>query len=856
MTIFRGITFRLTLVFVLIASAVMVGSGTLLYFSERQQMLDSVQAELQIASMEKQSALEEWISHIGEDVVAMSKSPAFVSAVQDMLAAAPGSTQGGAAHERVVGELSVRVGGGQPYLRWLVLDPQDGRVVADSDGQEEGKYRQDLPYFINGKVGPFVQNVYFSPSLQAPAITVSAPVMTAGGRLAAVLAARINLTEMNAIVLKRTGVRQTDDAFLVNTSSLFVTQPRLNANPAVLSRGVHTEAVTRCLAHESGVLLADDYNGSLAIVQFTWLPAWNMCLIVKVAQTEAFAPVEAFGRSVILVGGIALLAVAALAIAMARSITRPVLRLQEGTARFGRGEFDVRVPETGRDELGMLAHEFNQMAALSREQSLLRGRLERMYGLSSDLLCVVDFEGQFKEVNPAIDQVLGFGQGDLLGTPFLELVHPDDREATQAALAALAEGHGVTGIENRHRHKNGSWRWLLWNAAADPRERLIYAVVRDITARKREEENLRRFATVVRDSNDAITIQDFEGRITAWNRGAELMYGYGEEEALLMNIDRLTTPGKVEERKDFTRRLMAGEGITSFETQRVTKDGRVLDTWMTVTKLTDEAGRPIGIASTERDITERKREEEALQKTLADLERSNRELEQFAYVASHDLQEPLRMVSSYTQLLARRYSDQLDQDAHDFIAFAVDGANRMQRLIQDLLTYSRVATHGRPYEPVDLHQPLGEAIANLQSAIDESGAMITNGDLPTVTGDRTQFIQVFQNLIGNAIKFRKKEEPPRVHISARREGAEWILSVKDNGMGIDPQHFRRLFVIFQRLHGSQEYAGTGIGLALCRRIINRHGGRIWVESAPGQGSEFFFALTADRPPSPSRGAVS
>jgi PAS domain S-box-containing protein len=857
MTTHRGITFRLTLVFVLFASALVAGGGILVYASGRQQMLNSILAELQVASTERQSALEEWVSHLRRDVVVVSRSPAFVSAVQDMLAAAPGSTQAAAAHERVVGELRVRVGGGLPYLRWLVLDPQDGQVIADSDGQEEGMYREDQPYFVNGKVGPFVENVYYSSALQAPTMTISAPVMTGDGRLGAVLAARIDLREMNAIIQRRTGDRQTDDAFLVNTSRLFVTQPRLVADPAVLSGDVLTEAVNRCLGHGAGVVLADDYRGIPAIINYAWLPTRDMCLIVKVDQAEEFAPIEAFGRSVILAGGIALLAVAAIAIAMARSITRPVLRLQEGAARISRGEYDVRLPETGRDELGMLAQGLNQIAAtLSKEQTQLRRRLERMYGLSSDLLCVVDFEGRFSEVNPAIEHVLGFGQGDLLGTPFLELVHPEDREATQAALATLAEGRGVTGLENRHRRKDGSWRWLLWNAAADTRERFIYAVGRDVTARRREEENLRRFATVVRDSNDAITIQDFEGRITAWNRGAELMYGYGEEEALLTNIDRLTTPGKVEEQKDFTRRLIAGEAITSFETQRVTKDGRVLDIWMTVTKLMDEAGRPIGIASTERDITARKRAEETLRRTLADLERSNKELEQFAYAASHDLQEPLRMVSSYTQLLAGRYSDQLDQDAHDFIAYAVDGANRMQRLIQDLLTYSRVSSRCSPDEPVDLNEALGEAVANLQAAIRESSALVTSGDLPVVSADRTQLVQVFQNLIGNAVKFRKKDEPPRVHVSARRLADEWIISVKDNGIGIDPQHFRRLFVAFQRLHGLQEYPGSGIGLALCQRIITRHGGRIWVESAPAQGSEFFFALTADRPPLPSTGTVS
>jgi PAS domain S-box-containing protein len=241
---------------------------------------------------------------------------------------------------------------------------------------------------------------------------------------------------------------------------------------------------------------------------------------------------------------------------------------------------------------------------------------------------------------------------------------------------------------------------------------------------------------------------------------------------------------------------------------------------------------------------ERKQANEELKKVVTELERSNKDLEQFAFIASHDLQEPLRMVSSYTQLLAKRYEGQLDKDAHDFIRYAVDGANRMQALIQDLLVYSRITTRGSAFIRLDLHEALGEAVANLQAAIIETSAMVTNSDLPTVNADRTQIVQVFQNLVGNAVKFRKEEEPPRVHIWAEREGSEWIISVKDNGIGIDPQYFGRLFVIFQRLNEKQKYPGTGIGLALCQRIITRHGGRIWVESAPGEGSTFRFTMKA------------
>jgi len=247
------------------------------------------------------------------------------------------------------------------------------------------------------------------------------------------------------------------------------------------------------------------------------------------------------------------------------------------------------------------------------------------------------------------------------------------------------------------------------------------------------------------------------------------------------------------------------------------------------------------------DITERKRVEkeleqaEELKQAIEALKLSNRDLEQFAYVASHDLQEPLRMVSSFTQLLARRYQGRLDKDADEFIAYIVAGARRMQALINDLLTYSRVDTRGESFEPIDSEATLDQAIANLRVAIEEGEAVITHDPLPPLVADNSQIVQLFQNLLGNAIKFRGKE-PPRIHVSARQENNEWVFSFRDNGIGIAPEYFDRVFVIFQRLHGREEYPGTGTGLAICNKIVERHGGRIWVESELNKGSTFYFAI--------------
>jgi PAS domain S-box-containing protein len=267
--------------------------------------------------------------------------------------------------------------------------------------------------------------------------------------------------------------------------------------------------------------------------------------------------------------------------------------------------------------------------------------------------------------------------------------------------------------------------------------------------------------------------------------------------------------------------------------------------WVRTSKipLRDREGNIFGVLGTYENITEHKQRETALRTTLAELERSNKRLEEFAYVVSHDLQEPLRLVASYTQLLAQRYRGRLDRDADDFISFATEGVSRMQRLIQDLLAYSRVGLPTRPTSFVDLNKVLAQVNSDLGLAIAEQQAQITHDSLPTVVADETQMVQLFQNLIGNAIKFRG-EAPPRIHVSAQ-PGADdtgWQISVRDNGIGIDAEFHERVFLIFQRLHTRRKFPGTGIGLAICKRIVEGHGGRIWVESAKGQGATFHFIL--------------
>jgi PAS domain S-box-containing protein len=343
--------------------------------------------------------------------------------------------------------------------------------------------------------------------------------------------------------------------------------------------------------------------------------------------------------------------------------------------------------------------------------------------------------------------------------------------------------------------------------------------------------------------NDAVAVIDLEGRFVQVNEATARMSGYTKEELVGRNVLDSIIAKKDRDKivLDMTQTLGEGDALGVRAYTLVTKDGREFDTEFSTAVLRDGSGNITNFVGVARDVTERKRAEEERERLLHELERSNAELQQFAHVASHDLQEPLRMVASYTQLLEKRYKGSLDADADDFIAYAVDGAKRMQNLIQGLLSYSRVGSRGKPFEPTECESVFEQALANLEVAIDESGAEVTHDPLPRVMADETQLIQLFQNLLANAIKFRN-EKQPRIHISAKEDSQEFLFSVSDNGIGISPEYFERIFVIFQRLHGREEYPGTGIGLSVCKRIVERHGGRIWVESQPGEGSIFYFTI--------------
>jgi PAS domain S-box-containing protein len=511
-------------------------------------------------------------------------------------------------------------------------------------------------------------------------------------------------------------------------------------------------------------------------------------------------------------------------------------------------------------------------------------------------------DGCYLQVNQKFCEMLGYSASELLGRAAADFTHPEDREKGRQYRQPMWEGKlDKLREEKRYLRKDGSVIWTnrTVSLARDISGKPMYfiRVIEDITEHKLGEQRQAIEYAVTRLLAEAHSIVEAMPRVVQ-TLCESLGYAYGARwvhdprEHVLRNteswclhdpaveafrqvsttrVETLTaSPGglnrgvwatgepvwladvalettlkrresalKAGLRSAFAFPLRVGGefyGVMEFFSREVKpRDERVLD-------IAQTAGSQIGqfIARKQAEAALRAAHDELARKAQ-ELTRSNAELEQFAYVASHDLQEPLRMISSYTQLLLRRYGNSFDSEAKEFMDFVVDGATRMKQLIEDLLAYSRVGTHGKEFRPTECEAVLKKALVNLRAAIEASGAAVTHDPLPTVDADEVQLAQLFQNLIGNALKF-KGAETPRIHVGVTQQADGWEFAVRDNGIGIDPQYFERIFMVFQRLHGKGEYPGTGIGLAICKKVVDRHGGRIRVESQPGHGATFYFTL--------------
>ncbi len=469
---------------------------------------------------------------------------------------------------------------------------------------------------------------------------------------------------------------------------------------------------------------------------------------------------------------------------------------------------------------------------------------------------LVDSNFRICEVNPVALPVFGKIPGGIHGRKLDEIIHilwqPEYAdEIVDIFRHTLETGESyITPERTEYRIDRGvteSYEWRLNRIVLPDGQFGVVCYFQDITDRRRAEQNANLLASIVESSEDAIVSKNLDGIIMSWNQGAERLFGYTAAEAVGQSIAIIIPPDRRDEEPKILGRLRRGERVEHFETIRLRKDGSQLNVSLTISPVRAANGRIVGASKVARDVTERVRYQQALQEANVALERANADLQHFAYSASHDLQEPLRMVAIYGELLQEEFAGKLGPAGDKYIAHTVEGAIRMENLLKDLRAYTQASTMGNdPTDDIDAGEILKKTLLNLEVAIKDSGTSISSTALPRVRMYEFQLEQVFQNLIGNAIRYRS-DAPPQIHVAAACQGNQWLFSVQDNGIGIAPQFKEQIFGIFKRLHSAAEYSGTGMGLAICQRVIERAGGRIWVESEQGKGSTFFFTIPCGKP---------
>ncbi len=515
---------------------------------------------------------------------------------------------------------------------------------------------------------------------------------------------------------------------------------------------------------------------------------------------------------------------------------------------------------------GVVGHLSDRLRSAHRSVEKSKGQLQAILDNTTAIIHLKSPDGRYLLVNRRFEDLFDGDRRGVVGKTDYDLFpkySADAFRATDRKVLKLGEPVEVEEIAPQRDgpHTYFSVKFPLFDPLGDPYA--VCCISTDITARIRAEqqvrENREQFRKVVDTAQDAFISVNSDSIITGWNQQAQATFGWSREQAIGRPVQDLIMPERFRaQHLDGMRRFLAtGEGPflgRRMELTAVHRNGHEFPIEVAMSALRTKVGYVFNAFL--HDISERRRAEElarvkaGLERQTAELKRSNKELAQFAHVASHDLSEPLRTVARYVQLLDHRYRGQLDEDADEFIGYAVEGATRMQSLVNALRAYSTLGSADHAPLPVDVTQPVEQALRALKAQLDDAGAEVTVDPLPTLAADAQQISEVFQNLISNAVKF-VGDESPRVRVSAERRSRAWCFSITDNGIGIKPEHRLRIFDMFRRLHRKEEYGGTGIGLTICRKIVTRHGGRIWVEPGPGGGSSFRFTIPDRQPTGPA-----
>jgi PAS domain S-box-containing protein len=882
-----GLVPKITLTFVFFAALLLCMMGFLVLATGREALETAIAADVASVAAEKESAFDRWVDGALSDIVILAGS-AYIQENTEFLLAPEDSARKQQAQVALAAELHSSTAPTAPFLDILILHPETGQVLVATNPDEIGQVRADRSYFVDGRSGPYVQHPFYSATLQETGMAAAAPIHNEDGTLIGVLVGRLNLTAIMDIINVRTESYESQEAFLIGASDQSVTIPQLLLDETGQPARINSEGIERCLAGDSGTLLADDYRGEPVVAAFRWMEAHQGCLIVKVDQAEVFAEIEdGFGGSLLIISIALLMVSIGLAYGFARTITRPIRALQEGVMALARGELNVRLPEDAHNELGQVAREFNTMAkeifeaeallakqkqdleaqVMERRQSEVRfkGLLES----APDAMVIVDHVGHIVLANKRAQDLFGYDVEQIVGQP-VEMLMPEAshqrhrQHRNDYFVDPQTRPMGV-GIELFGRRKDG--REFPVEISLSPLETesgiLVSSTIRDITVRHetdkrlRDERNLLR--TVIDNIPDYIFVKDRDGKMTLANNAVLRDIGGKTLEDVIGKSDFDILP-KEEAERYFAQEqalLETGQSIINLEAPITVQNERH---WVLSNKvpLRDSDGNIVGLVGINRDITERQEAEEKIRKLnsqlakqvkertqqLAQLKALNQELEAFSYSVSHDLRAPLRAMDGFSQALLEDYYDNVDDNGKEYLVLIRYESQRMAQLIDGLLNLSRFTRVELAWQEVDLSALVRKIAEELQRMEPHRKVEFDIEDVPAVCGDVRLLEVVFQNLIGNAWKYSSKKKDARIEFGTLQEDGKTFYFVRDNGAGFDMAYLNKLFGAFQRLHSSAEFEGTGVGLATVQRIVHRHGGIVRAKGESGVGATFYFTLGA------------
>jgi PAS domain S-box-containing protein len=873
---------KLTALFLLLSILPTAVVGYLAYENGRRMIVQETIDHLVSINLLKSNELKRWIKGNENSIEQLAERPW----VRQYAAALTRHDTAHSAYQLAKGSMieghlkpRLKYGG---FFELFLMCPRRGLIPVSTDKNQEGKYRDTFPYFKEGKKHTYVQGVYYSPALEQPAMTISTPIKDEQGNLLGVLAGRLNLGELSKIISLQTGESATEDTYLVNTFNFFVTEPRFGQGYA-LKKAVRTEGVEAGLSGRDGTGFYKDYRGVSVIGAYKWLPEFNMCIITEIDKAEAFAPIVRLAWVTAGIASAISIGVGLLGLFFARTITRPLQQLAAGAEKIGKGNLEHRVGTGSKDEIGGLSSAFDLMAdALAEKEAQVReytGALEHkirertrelreseekyrgLFESLTDGINMTDLEGHIVECNRSYREMLGYTKEEIRKLTYQQLT-PSKWHEMEAAIVRdqiIERGYSER-YEKEYIRKDGTVFpidikvWQLKDDSGRPAK--MWGIVRDITERKKAEEALKmacaRLERMFSSNVVGVVIADPQGGFLEVNDYYLNVLGFtrSEFEAGQIRWDERTPPEHLPADRRAIEELRERGVCTPYEKEYIRKDGSRV--WVLIADAlipgSDEQMLALVV-----DVTERKRAEEETRKLnveleqrvrrrTAELEAANKELEAFSYSVSHDLRAPLRAIDGFSGAVWEDYFDKLDNEGKRYLNIIRNNTQKMGQLIDDLLVFSQLGRQEIKASDIDMGRLASAVSKELGLSTPDRKIELNIKTLPSSQGDSSMIRQVFANLLSNAIKFTRPRETAEIEVGGSGGEKENVYCVRDNGVGFDTQYAHKLFGVFQRLHSSEEFEGTGVGLAIVQRIIHRHGGKVWAEGKVGEGAVFCFTL--------------